>query len=112
MSVRQTINKPSSSPSSAMEEEMPSVVAPELSTIQPEQSTIQPEVPAAKWTPAIAPEGFNKDYCYEALTRADQQATTTLAMTEKNRRNISRLAKTAVNLNARMRAKERRGIKG
>ena len=28
---------------------MPSVVA-------PEQSTIQPEVPAAKWTPAIAPE--------------------------------------------------------
>ena len=56
MSVRQTINKPSSSPSSAMEEEMPSVVAPELSTIQPEQSTIQPEVPAAKWTPAIAPE--------------------------------------------------------
>ena len=57
MSVRQPINKPSSSPSSAMEEEMPSVVAPELSTIQPEQSTIQPEVPAAKWTPAIAPEG-------------------------------------------------------
>ena len=105
MSVRQNINKPSSSPSSAMEEEMPSVVA-------PEQSTIQPEVPAAKWTPAIAPEGFNKDYCYEALTRADQQATTTLAMTEKNRQNISRLAKTAVNLNARIRAHERRGIKG
>ena len=46
------------------------------------------------------------------LSQADPQVATNRSMTERNRRNILRLAKTTANLSTRMKAQERRGIKG
>ena len=105
MSARNPISTPSSSASASMEEDMaPPVVAPEL--------TKSVSLPADALAPVKAPAGFNNDHCYGLLTLADKQVTINRTMSEKNRRNISRLAKSAVSLNIRMKAQERRGIKG
>ena len=60
------------------------------------------------------PARFNDQYhyCYRLLTKADRQVTANRTKSEKNARNISCLAKTTANLNNRMRAQERRGIRG
>ena len=58
------------------------------------------------------PARFNDHYCYGLLTKADRQVTANRTKSEKNARNISRLAKTMANLDNRMRAQERRGIRG
>ena len=72
------------------------------------QSGSAPETAPA----TVAPAGFTADYCYGLLQAADKQVSANTDIAKKNQRNISRLARGAVNLNMRMRAQERRGIKG
>ena len=96
---------PSSPSSSAsMEEDM----APPVENPESTKSVSLPAAPA----PVKSAEGFNDDYCYGLLTEADKQVASNRTMSEKNRINISRIAKSAVSLNIRMKAQERRGIKG
>jgi LAS superfamily LD-carboxypeptidase LdcB len=108
MSARHPISLTSSPSSSASTEED---MAPPCSVEVPEL-TKSVSLPAAALAPVKAPEGFNNNYCYGLLTLADKQVASNRTMSEKYQRNISRLAESAVSLNIRMKAQERRGIKG
>ena len=81
-------------------------------------ATTQSKAPAARTAktktnaPVKAPKNWNHNNCYGMLTLADKQVSTNRAKSERNGRNIVKLARTTANLDARMRAQERRGIKG
>ena len=90
-----------------MEEEAPVETTGQSTNLQ----EALPSSVASEKAPVKAPAGFNNDYCYGVLSEADRQVAASRDMTEKNRRNISRLAKSTVNQNARMKAQERRGVK-
>ena len=105
MSARSPINNKAKSPPAAAAAEKD--MAPPVSG-QSSSPSEAPPAPQPK-APVRAPAGFNDHYCYGLLTKADRQVTT---KSEKNARNISRLAKTTANHDNRMRAQERRGIRG
>lgn len=112
MSARQPISTETSSSSSAAMEEDPSP------PVTSAPATTQSKAPAARTaktktkTPVKAPKNWNHNNCYGMLTLADKQVSTNRAKSERNGRNIVKLARTTANLDARMRAQERRGIKG